>query len=84
MPRTKTERLGLHLGISAIMLQQGTPTTILKQQVVALRDVAKDFLDDEDLPSFTQLVELLPDGVAEGLAEAEEFTVPDDLEGLDG
>lgn len=79
---TRITRLGLHLGVTSLLLQKGTQGTILKQQLVTLRDVAKDVIDADDIPSteFLQMVQFLPDGVVEGLCETEE--IPDDLSTL--
>lgn len=83
MTDTRIKRLGLHLGVTSLLLQKGTQGTILKQQLVTLRDVAKDVIDADDIPSadFIQVVQLLPDGVVDGLCENE--IAPDDLSSFD-
>lgn len=75
----RIDRLGMHLGITSIMLQQGTALTLLKQQLITLRDVAKDVLDIEDLPSdlLVRVVQLFPDAIAEELSAG--IATPDSL-----
>ena len=79
----RLERLGLHLGITQVMVQGGTAVTLLKQQLVTLRDVAKDVIDADDLPSdgLVKIMHLLPEGIAEDLAS--DVVIPNDASGLE-
>lgn len=78
------ERLGMHLGLTSLLLQQGTPLGIVKQQMVPLIKAAKDVLNDEEMDDaeVVSVTTLVPDVVARDLAELEGGSCPDDLSGL--
>lgn len=82
MTTEKVQRLALHIGLTGLLLQKGTPLGGLKQQMVTLSKVAKDVLLDDELDDDTliQVDTLLPDDVAAVLAEG--IDIPDDPRGL--
>lgn len=83
---TNIERLALHVGLTSLLIQQGTPLGIVKQQMVPLMAAAKDVLNDEETPDgeIVRVATLVPDAVASDLAELSGDACPDDLSGLEG
>lgn len=78
-----TERVGLHLGLSSLLLQNGAPFSMIQQQLIGLRGVINEVLADETTPQghIVQLTQLLPESLAEDLAG--DFVTPNDLSGLE-
>ncbi|MCW2671794.1 MAG: hypothetical protein JWP14_383 [Frankiales bacterium] len=78
----QVERLALHVGLMAVLLQRGAPLSLVQQQCLGLRVMLREItdLEDEALAAFVRVPFLLPSEVAEALAEGVE--APDDLEGL--
>ena len=78
----QVERLALHVGLIAVLLQQGAPLSLVQQQCLGLRVMLKEItdLDDEPTTAYVQMPYLLPPEVAEALAEGVE--APDNIDGL--
>lgn len=83
LPTEPVGHLTMHLALTLNMIQSGTPLSLLKQQLITVRELAKDVLNDEDQPGSTyiQISQPIPESVAEILAE--DVVIPDDVEGLE-
>lgn len=71
----------MHLALTLHMIQNGTSLSLLQQQLITVRRLAKEVLDDEDTPGseHIQISQPIPESVAEALAE--DVIVPDDING---
>src|SRR5690349_25073156 len=76
------DRLAMHVGLMAHLLQIGAPLVLIQAQCLSLRTMCKEFtdLDDEDKDAWVQVDTLLSDDVAAAIGDR--FEVPDDLSGL--
>ena len=79
-PATPIGKLTMHLALTTQMIQLGTPASLLKQQLITVRELAKEVLDDDELRGIIHIPQLIPESVAEALAE--DTPAPDDLSGL--
>ena len=77
------ERLAMHVGLMAVLIQRPTPLPLVQAQCVSLRQMLREVIDLDQEPGDAQVCvsRLLPAEVAEALAECIEC--PDDLSGLD-
>ena len=82
-PTEPVDHLTMHLALTLRMIQTGTSLSMLKQQLITVRDLAKEVLDDEGQPGSTliQIIQPIPESVAEILAE--DVVIPDDPEDLE-
>lgn len=78
---TPEQRLGLHLGLTILLLQQGTTVTILQQQLIGLRSVISDVMALEPSNQPIRLDTIIPESVAEELAS--DVVIPNSLEDLE-
>lgn len=83
LPTNPVESLAMHLALTMNMIQNGTPLSLLQQQLVTVRAKAKVVIDDEHTPSDTriQITHPIPESVAEVLSE--DVVIPDDIEDLE-
>lgn len=77
----QVQRLAMHVGLMAVLLQRGAPLSLVQAQCVSLRTMLREVLDlEEPGGAYVQVLQLLPAEVAEALAE--DAQVPDTPEGL--
>lgn len=75
------KRLGTHLGLMSVLLQRGAPMVLIQSQALSLRNICRAVVDlDEREDAYVQVSQLLDDDTAKLLGD--DFTVPNDLEGL--
>lgn len=77
----QVQRLAMHIGLMAYLIQSGAPLVLVQSQTALLRTMLSEILLlDEPAGAYVQMTQLLSPEVAEALAE--NYEVPDSPEGL--
>lgn len=81
-PTEPVDKLAMHLAFTMQMIQNGVPLSVLQQQLLTVRSLAKVVIDDEDMPGNTriQITHPIPENIAELLSE--DVVIPDNIEDL--
>lgn len=78
----QSRRLAMHLGLMAVLIQRGSPLSLIQTQCLHMRTMLAEIINlDESPDAWVQVTQLIDDSLAELLAEGND--VPDDLSSLD-